>query len=335
MKFSKAIFVLVSGLSLAGVAAAEDQPAAVTAEKAAPIKSILPGAYGNVEVRHSTLRLVDTDGKKVNDIPALSVRPTLGTTLFDDKVDTAFTWVFKKAPDTNKITKSYLVNITQWKVLDGAIGNIGPYSEVYQANGASFNDALIGLSGELNKDFALPGATIALNGYWNPVAEYMDGHTNGGKDNQVATRNETSQEKLFLTGSTDDADANKVQQRDPNLLNQYGASAKYKPEAVKGLSLGLGSDIINKFHPKYTTKETASGEPRTEQDGYATSGLSITKIMVGYKLSDKVSLTGQFRQYTGGTYAKAIDSSHPDASGFLGGRDARFETRLQMVATLF
>ena len=148
MKFSKVMFVLVSGLSFAGVATAEDTAATapVSAEKQAPIKSILPGAYANVEVRHDTWREVDAEGKKTNDIPYMQFRPTLGTTLFDDKVDTAFTWVFKKAPDTNKVTKSYMMNVTQWKVIDEKLGNIGPYFEMYQTgNGQSFSDNMVGI----------------------------------------------------------------------------------------------------------------------------------------------------------------------------------------------
>ena len=259
---------------------------------------------------------------------------SLGTTLFDDKVDTAFTWVFKKAPDTNKVTKSYMMNVTQWKVIDEKLGNIGPYFEMSQTgNGQSFSDNMVGIYGELNKDLTIPGATISLNGYWNPVGEYLDGHANGSKDNLVAPRNDTSKDSLALCDTSEDAD--KIPQRDPNLYNQYGASAKYKPEAVKGLSLGLGSDIVTKYAPKYVSKESADGDPRTELDGYAVRSISLTKFRIGYKINDKLSIANSLREWTGGVYQQGISTAHPDESGSLAPfSSARFENRITLTATL-
>src|SRR4051812_13415513 len=115
MQFTKGALALL-GLALASVATAQDN-ASVSAEKTSGIKTIVPGAYGKLEVRHTTLQenLEGTDGN-VNNIPALSFRPTLGTTLFDGKVDTNFTWIFTKKPDVVPVARSYFYNITTWTV---------------------------------------------------------------------------------------------------------------------------------------------------------------------------------------------------------------------------
>ncbi len=329
MRFSKAIFVLVSGLSVAGIASAQDQ-AAVSAEKQSGIKTLLPGAYANVELRHSTLRTVDEDNKVVNDVPAMQARPTVGSTFFNDKVDTAFTWVFKKSADTNFISKSYLLNITQIKAVEGKYGNIGPYFETYQSNGQSFNESDIGLYGELTNSFDLSAGKLALTAYTEPVGVFMDKHTASGDGNKIAPRNETSQEKLSLNEAGDDT----IQQRDPTIANYYGVNAKFSPEALKGFSVKGAVDLLSQWKPKYATKETEDGETRTELTGYETRGFTMNRIILGYKISDTLSIANQFRQYIGGIYGTSIDSTHPDQS-VAGVGTNRFENRLQLTATLF
>jgi len=333
MKFSKAIFVLVSGLSVAGVASAEDQ-AAVSAEKQAGIKTLVPGAYANIEIRHTTLRVMDEDNKVVNDVPSLQARPTLGATFFNEKVDSAFTWVFRKKPDTTVVERYYLMNVTQIKAIDGKYGFIGPYFETYQKNGNSFDESYIGLYGELNKDVDVAGGKLSLNAYTQPVGLFNDGHTAASQDRQVAPRNETSRDDKDLALQGEDTDGNPtIQQRDPSIYHFYGANVKYAPDALKGFSVKGAVDLLNYWKPKYVTKETDDGEPRSELDGYQTEGLTMNRIILGYKISDTLSLNNQFRQYIGGIYGSGIDSAHEDKTGQVA--NYRYENRLQLTATLF
>jgi hypothetical protein len=109
---------LVALSALTGITTAQAQDAAVSAEKQAPIKSILPGSYGKVELRHSVARRMEGD-EVTNDLPKMDVRPTLGSTFFDGRLDTSFTWIFRKTPDTAKVSKLILFNETKWNVLQG------------------------------------------------------------------------------------------------------------------------------------------------------------------------------------------------------------------------
>jgi hypothetical protein len=329
MRISKAIFVLVSGLSAAGIASAQDQ-AAVSAEKQTGIKTIIPGAYGNIEMRHTTLRVMDSDNKVVNDVPSLQARPTLGATFYDGAVDSAFTWVFRKRADTTVVERYYLMNVTQIKAIDGKYGNIGPYFETYQKNGQSFDESYIGLYGELNKDVELTAGKLSFNGYSQPVGLFNDGKTANSEDYQVSPRNETSQEKLALT---DDDNGETIPQRDPSIFHFYGASAKFAPTVLKGFSVKGSIDLLHRYDPKYVTKETDDGEPRTELDGYAVSALTMNRVILGYKINDTLSLNNQIRHYMGGIYGSSIDSTHADKTKQVG--NYRWENRLQLTATLF
>src|SRR4051794_2181102 len=103
MKLSKGMIALIAGVAFSGGASAPDQ-AAVSAEKQAPIKTLIPGAYDKVEVRHDVLRQMNKDTVD-DDVRQVNVRPTLGLTMFNDAVDTSFTYVFKHSAD-NVIKKS-------------------------------------------------------------------------------------------------------------------------------------------------------------------------------------------------------------------------------------
>ena len=60
MKFSKAILAVAAGVALSSAALAQDQ-AAVSAEKQSGIKTLIPTLYGDVQVRHYTLREMEDD----------------------------------------------------------------------------------------------------------------------------------------------------------------------------------------------------------------------------------------------------------------------------------
>jgi len=322
MKFSKGMLV-VAGFSLAGVAAAQD--AAVTTEKKAAIQNIVPGAYSSLEVRHSTQRQM-TDDTVDNDLVNLTVRPTLGATFFDGKVDTAFTWIFSKRPDAARITKSVMYNETVIKALEGKQGYLGPYAYAEQGvDGQDFSSADLGLYGEIATDVEIIGGVLAFNGYWNPTANYLSARelSKDGNKAPVSSRSES----LSLT-----EDQSSIEQRDPTLKNVVGVGAKVKPAAVKGLSIGFAVDAIQQWKPKYAAEEVG-GDVRTDIDGYETSSLMINKYAVSYKLTDKVTLTNQLRQNVAGYYEAGIDTGTPDRTGTVA--DRRWENRVVLSATLF
>lgn len=327
MKFLKGI-VAISSLMAAGQLMAQDAAAPapeVKTEKKALIQSFLPDSYASVEFRHSTWRKMEGD-KVTNDVPQLHARPTIGTTLFDGKVDTSFTWIFRKTAESAKVTKIYLFNETQWKVVEGKYGFVGPYAFSGQGNGFGFSSSSVGVYGEGKLDYTTPVGAVDLLVYANPLADLMSAKVSGA--NKVEPRNETGREVTALAASD-----NKIEQRHSTIWNFGGFSAKLKPSALPGFAVNTGFDVIQKWEPKYSLKDAGGGDDRVNLAGYDAIMTTGTKVGVSYKISDSVSIANSVRLYTIGLWDQGINTSRQEQTGYF--RDSRWENRLTLSATLF
>lgn len=321
----RGIKLALAVLSLTGAATAQAQEPAISAEKQAPMKMILPGSYGKLEVRHSTTRRMEGDDV-TNDVPKLDIRPTLGSTFFDGSLDTSFTWIFRKTADTAKVTKLVMFNESKWNVVQGKYGDFGPYAVTYQSNDQSFSDSYVGFDGNLKTDLALESGKLSFTGYVEPLAHLRSGKSSA--ESKVSVRNDTGKDSFALdeTGSTE------IEQRDPTLWNYSGVEARFRPNLLPSLYAGVGVDLSQKWEPKYAAK-TIDGDTRVENDGYATSAITTNVFRLGYKVSDAVSIAGALRQNIGGYYQQGVGESRPDPTGYWGA--TRWESRLAVLATLF
>jgi hypothetical protein len=318
-------FILTSLIALTGAVNAQAQDAATSAEKQAPLKTILPGSYGRLELRHSVARRME--GEEVtNDIPKLDIRPTLGSTFFDGRFDTSFTWIFRKAADTTAVKKLILYNESKWTLLEGRFGDIGPNALTYQSDDQSFNESYVGIDANLKRDFAADHGTITLSGYMGPAAAIRSGKDS--QENKVSVRNDTGNDNFALdsTGSTE------IEQRDPTLWNYSGVQARFKPSLLPEFYVGLGVDLAQKWDPKYAASEV-EGDTRVERVGYATSAVTSNVLKLGYKVSDDVTVAGALRQNVGGYYQQGLGEDSPDPTGYWGA--TRWESRLSLQATLY
>ncbi len=315
MKISKAVFAIIAGAAISSAAHGQE---AVTAEKQAAIKKILPDAYGSVEVRHSTLRVMEKD-EQVADSPVLSVRPTLGTTLFDGSVDTSFTFRYNKKADTSRIGKSSTYNSTTIDIVGNDIANLKAYSLTYVAGEDSFSTSDLGFIGEAAKAVG----PVKFSSYLNPTVSFNSGK-NSPKD-KVTAADKT--QGLTLT----EADT-KVEKEHPGIWNAAGVSAKYTIGAT-GLAVGTGLDFGQNWEEKLAIVQVEDGTTRRSSDGYKYRSSTLIKLNTSYKLSDKTSIVAQVRGVTEGFFAESINKSNEDE--VLGYGANRYEARLSLNATLF
>jgi hypothetical protein len=315
MKISKAMFAVIAGTAISSAALGQE---AVQAEKQAAIKKILPDAYGSVEVRHSTTRVMEKD-KQVSDSPVLSVRPTLGTTLFDGNVDTSFTFRYNKKPDTSRIGKSSTYNETTVALIGNDAASLKAYALTYVAGEDSFSTSDLGLIGEAAKSFG----PLKISSYINPTVSFNSGKN--AKNDKVTAADKTNGLTLTETDT-------KIEKENPGIWNSAGISAKYTIGST-GLAVGTGLDFGQNWEEKLAIVQVEDGTTRRSSDGYQYRSSTLTKLNVSYKLSDKTSMVAQVRGLTEGFYAESVNKSNPDE--VLGYGPNRFEARLSLNATLF
>ena len=346
MKISKGMLVLVTGFAFAGVASAEDAAApaaaapaataaapAVKSEVKSPIQQLLPGAYSSLEMRHTTLRNMNHD-QVVNDATNISARPTIGTSLFDGKVDTSFTWIFTKYSGTTAVTKTDVYNDTFITALDSEkAGSLKLEVYTYQNPNANrigdgrFEESDISLNFESPPSWEIPTAAGKFGLYlFSQVAGVA---LTNGKDQPVDTvggTNGHTREEFGLAAAPEGGDDTKVTtpRRDPQLFNITYIQAYTKPVLVEGLRLSVGTEADTIWTPRYEAEEAGANDNRIKLAGYKVYRGIINKYGVSYKLSDKVSVINQLRQNIGGYYAEGLNSD----------KGSRWENRLILNATL-
>ena len=315
MKISKAMFAVIAGAAISSAALGQE---AVQAEKQAPIQKLLPDAYGSVQVRHVTLRTMEND-EQVADTPYLQVRPTIGTTLFDGKVDTSFTFRYNKKADTSRISKSSTYNITTIDIVGDESASLKAYGLTYVAGEDSFSSSDLGLTADAAKAIG----PVKFSAFINPTVSFNSGKN--AKEDKVTAADKTN--GLTLT----EADTT-VEKEHPGIWNYTGASAKYTIGAT-GLSVGTGLTHGQNWEEKLAIVQVEDGTTRRSSDGYQYRSNTIANVNVGYKISDKTSVSALFGGLTTGFFEKSLNKSRPDAT--LGYGANRYEARLSLNATLF
>jgi hypothetical protein len=152
--------------------------------------------------------------------------------------------------------------------------------------------------------------------------------TSKDKNFTVTPRNETSRPVLAF----DEQGTSAVEQRDPTIIDDLGGAVSLSPAKLKELSTGFSVDITSQWRPMYVTREV-DGQLNTDFDAYERRSLTFTRWNVGYKLSDKVQVSGFIGYYMGGLYEYNIQNDLATVNHEL--FDARWNTRLTVTTVLF
>jgi hypothetical protein len=287
-----------------------------------------PDVFGSVELRYSVLRAQTGDDATQDDV-VMSVRPTLGLKILEGKVTSAFTFLYSKNPGSMVLDKGGFFNETTWTAIDGKYGRISPYAySQFNPDGNSFRFANIGLTFSSRTKFESDQGTLSIGGYLEPKFQLVSQQTSKDKNFTVVPRNETSRPTLAF----DDQGATAVEQRDPTLIDNSGASVSFSPAQAKDLSTGFSVDFIRQWKPKYVTREL-DGQLKTDFDAYERRSLTFTRWNVGYSLSEKVSLAGYIGYYMGGLYEYNIQNDLAEVNHELDNH--RWDTRVSMSTVLF
>lgn len=325
MKLSQALLTVLASSTLGHTALAQN--AGVSAEKQG-YQALSPDLYGSVEVRHAVLRTQNGD-KVAQELPALSVRPTLGLKLFEGAVDSAFTFIYRKNPGSMVVNKAALFNETSWTALQGKYGAISPYAySEFNPDGNAFVFSNVGVNFATSNLYENDLGTLKLSAYLEPKVQVLSNRTSKNETFRVVPRNETARGTLAF----DDQGTTSIEQRDPTLVDDLGVAFSVSPVQAKKLSSGFSVDVQSQWKPKYVTTETA-GSLNSSLDGYERRSFTLTSWNLAFKISDKVTLSNRVGHYMGGLYNYPIQNELVAANHELVA--GRWEERLSLTAKLF
>ena len=198
MNISKGIILTAAASALViGTSAFSADEAKVEGKKeVAPLQTVLPNSYGKLEVRHETDRTM-TEDKVNNDTPNLSIRPRLGSTFFDGKLNSYFVWIFQKNSDQTAFKKTSLYNESTLDVFSNDLVSLSIYSYANQSNGDNFGIWQVGPSIGNSNSFDLAAGKLGLSVYSmvNPI------FTSGQGTSKVTARDATDRgDGFYETG---------------------------------------------------------------------------------------------------------------------------------------
>ena len=295
-------------------------------EKQAPAQRFIPTAYGNVEARH--VLKVDADNGENQDLPvSLQLRPTLGASFFDDKLDSSITWVFAKEANSRIIKRDSLYTEQYFKFLEGDNYSLSAFGEIYLANGLGFSEAYLGGLAKANSDDILTGAgALKFTAYLQPAAELLSPMTSQKATKFDVTNRTGLPNDQFSLAAADEPVETKVEGDTPTILTFSGVATSFSPSAVEGLKIGLTADLTQTWTPEYEAIRQ-DGAIESQQSGYNYTTNIMNRFQLGYEINDRLSLGNELRFRQQGLYA-----SSPNPAD---GEGVDWENRLKLTATLF
>ena len=298
----------------------------ISAEKAASYR-ILPTLYSSVEMRHTLARAQDDD-QVVKSVPNLSLRPIIGMKYLENRIDSSFTFIFRRNPKELPVSRDILYNETFIKVLNGQNGFISPYAySEFDRENMDYKFSKVGLNFTGEKSVQGRWTVLKLKGYIEPKVLVISDKYATSKDFAVTPRNETSQSSLALNSSG----ATTMERRHITYLDDFGASFKLSPANLTQLYTGLSVDVTSRWTPRYVARDTSGGID-TSFNGYERRSLTLTRWSLSYKFTDRLTLTNQLGHYDGGLYEYEIDARFADPRHEI--NSARWENRMSLSATL-
>jgi hypothetical protein len=303
----------------AAVGAFSAQAAEVTATKKAAIMTPIENMYGRVEVRQTSMRWKNADGKVDNDVTSYRLIPRLGTTAFNDRLD-----VYVEVPVTSESrTSMYTQSPTVYQATFAALSlekfSITPYVQGYLPhNGSDFvSDAAVNFTAATTYDSVLGSVDLRAG-----VEPHVSSGTEPTKSDVRIRRN-----GALTLGQDGNPETRSVDHQEPTTMMEYLLGFTFTPHVAKKLSLSVDTFIDREYAPVYEIRDT-DGVQTVEKTGYSIGDATTTDFVLNYAADSLTSVQSLTRVRNDGWYAAGVRSSD-------GSRMPQIEQRISLVQKLF
>ena len=275
--------------------------------------------YGRVEIRQTSMRWKNENGKTDNGVTSYRLVPRLGTTAFNDRLD-----VYVEVPITNEArTSMYSQSASNYQAtfaaLSGEVFSITPYVQGYLPyNGSDFSsDAAVNFTAATSLETVF--ATVDLRAGVEP-------HVASGTE---PTRSEVGIRRNGALSLDQEGkpEMRSLDNREPTTMVEYLAGFTITPKAAPKLSLSVDTFIDREFAPVYEVREN-NGSESVEKTGYKIGDATTTDLVLTYAADKLTSVQSLTRVRNDGWYAAGVVGSD-------GSRMPQVEQRLSLIHKLF
>ncbi len=308
--------ILLVGTAVGAVSA---QAAEVTATKKAAIMTPIENMYGRVEVRQTSMRWLNADGKVDNDVTSYRLVPRLGTTAFNDRLD-----VYVEIPVTSETrssmySQSPTVYQATFAALSGNVFSITPYVQGYLPyDGSDFSsDAAVNFTAATTYDSVLGALDLRAG---------IEPHVSSGTEPTTSDVRIRRNGALAL-GQDGSPETRTVDHKEPTTMMEYLLGFTFTPHVAKKLSLSVDTFIDREYAPVYEIRES-DGAQALEKTGYKVGDATTTDVVLNYAADSLTSVQSLTRLRNDGWYAAGVRSAD-------GSRMPQIEQRISLIHKLF
>jgi len=301
---NKNLTALIGGVAFAGSAAAAE----LAATKAAPIQSIFPNAYSEVELSHHLKRqpAASADNSRVD------ATYKLGSTFFDNTLDSFFVVGTRKYVDSAR----FEAKAVDWETYLTAYSNdfmaIKPYvlaslPHVDHAGNHQNTKGRFGVQLPLNYEVSTPAGAVSLGAYYDGAARINNSHKVKLTENgEPVTRSQVEESRFALSSDRmpqlglvpNSADEYEVQAQALAVRQEAGVTFGYKPNILQGLAFEwrtrhiLDSDPLMEYDP--ATEKVAPRSNNLIKQEYRHLGRTNHRLRAKYDINETLYVHNDF-----------------------------------------
>jgi hypothetical protein len=290
--------------------------AEVTSTKKAAVMTPIENLYGRVELRQTSLEWGE-NGDVQRGVTLYSLRPRLGTKLFNNRLDTFIEVPVASDARSSNFLQRQTYWLTTFNALETSNFSITPYNESFLAHEDKPFTTKLAVTLDAFTTIKTTAGDVRLHGGLEP---FMETGTRATMTNRI---NREPGKTYSLVTTTEDGSA-EAAQREPSTALEYMVGVSYVPSFAPKFSLSTDVYFDRIYRPVYDAVSDESGE-RLEKTGYAVEDTTFTDVILAYNADSLTTIQNRLMIYHDGLYA----------ANTKGKATPRIQNRLSLIYKLF
>jgi hypothetical protein len=289
----------------------------VKSTKKAAIMTPIENLYGRVEARQTSLEWSQADGQVQRQVAAYSLRPRLGTKMFNGRLDTYVETPVSSAARTSNFEQKQSVWVSTFNALETDHISITPYHESMLPHQNSPFSTTVALNVDAFTSLKTTMGEFTVHAGIEPK------FTTGTRET-MTNRVNREPGKIYSTLAPKKDGTTEIKQQEPDTAIEYIGGVAFVPSFAPKFRLSTDVYFDRLFHPVYNATSDQNGE-RLEKAGYAYEDSTLTDVVLSYKADSLTTIQNRTLIFHDGLYA----------ANYKGKSTPRIQNRLSLIYKLF